>query len=133
MPKLSDDTLLQCAIEPACQDRASFADACAEDSQVVANTLQEIKAMCALKGKRLADLTPEEDEAARLAFIYAAQWEESFVESRPDARYRTKSARYAAMFRATRLRRWGRTQLEANLAESAPVSIFDLLSGKAGL
>lgn len=70
MPRYSDDTLLQTALQPALNDREAMIDALGSDKAAIAVVQQECTAIESLRGKKLAKFSPDELEAARLAFIY---------------------------------------------------------------
>lgn len=127
MPKLSDDTLLARSLEPAMLDRESFAEAVTRSSPEGVEALALADRIKALRGKKLDQLSPDEERDARAAFLFAQQWEEGFADSKPGKKWETKALLNARLFREVRLRRWGKTQLEARMAEMTPVSAFDLL------
>jgi hypothetical protein len=133
MSKLSDNTLLQRAIRPACLDRMTFAEACSNDVDEVAIIHAEIVGIASLKGKRLSALSPAQDELARLAFLYAESYEISLADSCPGTDEAKRSLAKARQFRDTRRKRWGKTHLETYMENSKSVSVFDIISGKAGI
>lgn len=132
MPKLSDDTLLQRAIGPACMERESFADACSNVPADASAAITEMTKIAALKGRCFSELSAEDDEVARLAFIYAELWEASISDSCPGTVQAKTAGKAAKLFREIRIKRWGHTKREAYCSQAKKVSVFDLLSGKAG-
>ncbi|KWT98247.1 MULTISPECIES: hypothetical protein [unclassified Variovorax] len=126
MPRQSDDLTLTRALAPAVLDRESYAQAYGgKGPEAEAATALKF-AFEALRGKSLKSLTSEERETARLALIYAEQWEASLAEANeglPDAQ---EPLREAAAFRKMRLRLWGRTAMEAALADGKHVDIRSL-------
>lgn len=127
MPKLSDNTLLTRAIYPAMQDRESYADAVLPESPDGIEALALAQRIQALTGKKLAKLSPDELETARLTFILGEQYEIGFADSKPGREYEQTALKNANLFREVRLRRWGKTVLEAKLANAQSVSVHELL------
>lgn len=126
MPRYSDDTLLKTAIEAAMLDRESFEDAVRGDAGAQAAARETLEKLKALKGKKLAAMSADEQHTAMLAFLYGEQWEIGYADCNPGPEYEKKSRAVAARYREVRLRRWGKTQLEVLLESATPVSIFDL-------
>lgn len=109
MPKFSDDALLQQAISRAALDRESLIDADSGIGEWADQARAVILKFEALRGKRLASLTQDEKEIARLCFIFAERWEQSLADARAYAGSKNvlKPQRAARLFREARLRRWG--------------------------
>jgi hypothetical protein len=126
MPRLSDDTILQRAIEPAILDRESFAGAhggqgkIADDANALANAIR------AIQGKRLAKMSESELLTAYRALLYGEQWESSLADSLWPGKNKSDALKNASMFNAVRMRRWGKTTLERELegAQSRPIRDF---------
>ncbi len=128
MPKMSDDTLLRYAIVAAVQDRLTLADAYSGRGEVAEAAVASSARFEALKGKPLARMSDAEIEDARLCFVFGEQYEQSRVDARVEAgrRWREDPKRRAASFREVRLRRWGRTRLEALMDGASSVELKDL-------
>jgi len=127
MPKITDNTLLQRAIEPALNDRTSFLDAMRGDVDTLEVIEAEIKVIGALRGKRLATLNEDARRAAMLAFLYAEQWESSYADSDPRSQAGARARKDAARFHETRVRLFGRTAFEAMVADATSVDVRDIL------
>ncbi len=127
VPRLSDDTLLQKAIRPAIEDRESFADAVSRDSPEGRDALALAERIRGLEGKSIRALNSVENNVARLAFIYAEQWQAGFADSKPGRKYEAHARRYQRLFHEVRVRRWGRTKLEALMASAKSVPVDQLL------
>lgn len=130
MPRYSDDTLLRRALVCALLDRESLLDAYSGEGPTADDIRVQIASMQALKGKKLANMTPEEDEAARLAFVYGEQWEDGLADSRPGAETEKAARKNVELFREVRLRRWGKTVHEVAMENSRTVPITELLKRK---
>jgi hypothetical protein len=87
----------------------------------------QIARIQALKGKKLAKMTPEENEAARLAFVFGEQWEAGLADARPGRETEKTARNNVALFREVRIRRWGKTAFEVDVENSVSVPITDLL------
>jgi hypothetical protein len=133
MPRLSADTLLQRAIWPAVQDRRSLADAYNREGPDAAEALADAKRVQALSGKPFRKLSDEERETARLAFLYAEQWETSLADAqgRDNPKEREACELSARLFREFRLKEWGKTVLEDALETAPSVDILDLIHQKS--
>ena len=71
-----------------------------------------------------------EDELTRLAFICGEQDRRSFADCwPPKSKERKAAAKLADAMHAYRVKRWGRTKLEAVLDGAKPVSIHDIKRG----
>lgn len=127
MPRYSDNTLLQKAIQPALDDRAAMIDALGPDTAAIAEVQAECAAIEALRGKKLAKLTPAEQQAARMTFIYAEQQEQGYAAAKPGQPYEDAARKKASSFREVRLRLWGRTTLERLQEEGHAISIEEFL------
>lgn len=127
MPKISDNTLLQRAIEPALNDRTSFLDAVRGDADAEAVTKAEIVVIGALRGKRLAVLSEDERRAAMLALLFAEQWESSYADSDPKSPAGIQASKGAARFKGARLRLFGRTTFERMVSEAVAVDVRDII------
>jgi hypothetical protein len=67
------------------------------------------------------------DELTRLAFIGAEQDSRAMAEAWPsDTQESKEAAELADQFHAYRVKRWGSTEFETRVANSKPVSVFDL-------
>lgn len=72
------------------------------------------------------------DELTRLAFIYGEQDRRSYAESYPrDATEYILAKNEANQMHAYRVKRWGLTQLEADIATATTVDVSDLLKRNA--
>jgi len=122
--RLTDDVLLARAIPSALKDRADLVRAYAGvDGDVVESIKAQSAQIRAIKGKRLRDLTEPEREAARLAFVYAEQYERGLDDAQPERRARENARRY----REVRLRLWGKTEFEHRIDDTTHVvSIWKL-------
>jgi hypothetical protein len=128
MPKLSDETLFARALPLAIQDRIALSQSYARGSEHATNALLEAKAMSALKGKKLADLSEEEQGVAFNALVCAELWEDGLADANAaaDRRVARDCARAARLYREMRLRRWGQTRIEQMMANSSPVAVREL-------
>ena len=127
MPRLSADTLLRRAIEPAMQDRLTLADAYSGEGEIALEAATVAKQIQALAGKRFSKLSPDELETARLAFIFAQQWEDSLADALPPSRERRQCEASAKQFREFRLLVWGKTRLEEMTENAGSVDIVQFL------
>ena len=123
MPRLSADTLLRRAIEPATQDRLTLVDAYSGEGEIALEAATVARKIRALTGRRFKKLTPEELETARLAFIFAQQWEDSLADALPPSRQRRECEDSARLFREFRLLVWGKTRLEEMTENAVTVNI----------
>ncbi|KWA84152.1 hypothetical protein WL29_22580 [Burkholderia ubonensis] len=130
MPRLSDDTLFKRALPLAIEDRIALSQCYPRGTEHSNAALAEAEAMKALKGKKLAQLTPDEDQVAFSVFVCAEQWEAALADSNAtgDRKVATESARNARLFKEARLERWGRTQLEVAIANSISVPVKDIFA-----
>jgi hypothetical protein len=126
MPRLPDDALLNRAINLAALDRVTFADSLPHNSEERQSALALAHSIHTLRGKRLASLTEQELMLACKTFILAEQWESGFADTNPGQPYERKARKYQALFREVRLRRWGPTQMEADIAGASSVSVLSL-------
>lgn len=129
MPRLSGDTLLQRAISAAVQDRQSLADCYAEGDPHRAQALAEAHSFVTLQGRKLAELSEDEARVAFAVFLCAEQWESSFADAN---HHKGKAAvaadRAARLYREFRLAAFGRSALEAVIADAKPVDIRELMA-----
>lgn len=114
MPKLSIDTIVQRAIEPATLDRRSLAECYGDAAPERGQLMADAKSFSVLRGKKLANLGLDERKLAFQALVYAEQWNISIA----DAQHRTghvarEALRHARQYRQARLAEFGQTQLEA--------------------
>lgn len=132
MPRLSDDTLFNRALPLAIEDRTALSQCYPRGTEHSDAALAEAEAMKALKGKKLAQLTPDEELVAFSVFVCAEQWEAALADSNAtgDRKVATESARNARLFKEARLQRWGRTQLEVAIANSKSVPVKDLFASQ---
>ena len=129
MPRISGDTLLQRALSAAVQDRISLADCYPAGAEHRAHVLAEAKAFQGLKGKKLAELSAEEQQTAFAVFICAEQWEDSLADANNrKGKAATDASRAARLYREFRLATFGPSKLEAAIAESTPVDIRSLMT-----
>ena len=126
MPKRSDDATLARSVSPAILDRESYADAYSRKGPESAEALALRDEFQALRGKRLKAMSPSEQNTARLMLLYAEQWEVSLAESNPGKATEAECRRNVAHFREMRHRLWGRSALEASIAEATPVDLSTL-------
>jgi hypothetical protein len=129
MPKISDDTLLRFAIPDAVLDRMGLAEAYHNTGHEATEATLLAEQFNQLKGVKLARMTAEQLETARLCFIYAEQYEMSRVDARIPAgrRWDEDPARRAASYKEVRTRRWGLTKLEAYTATAGTMRVMDFL------
>lgn len=130
MPKLSGDTLLQQAIGSAVQDRLSLAEAYGNVGEDAEEALAEAKAIKALRGLRLRALSETQRETARLAFVFAEQWETGLADAQAGAQERRASIEAARRFRTFRLQTWGQTEMEHQISQSILVDARSLAQGE---
>lgn len=128
MPRLSSHTLLQRAINPAVQDRVSLADAYSREGDIADDAIATAKRIEALKGRRFRTLNADELETARLAFIFAEQWDDSLADAQGTGRDGRRLAHSARMFRDFRLLVWGKTQMEALKETAAAIDAVAFLN-----
>ena len=129
MPRYSDDTLVQRAIECALLDRESLLDAYSGEGPIADDIRAQIAGIYAIKGKKLAKMTPAEDESARIAMIYGEQWESTLADASPGAETEATCRKNVALFKEVRLRRWGKTQFEVDMENSVAVPVTEFLKG----
>lgn len=129
MPRLSPDTLLQRAIEPAVQDRIALADAYGREGEIATEATEHAKRIQALQGRKFKSLSADDLELARLAFVFAEQWDSSLAVAQGPGRDGRKSAESARLFREFRLFVWGKTQMEAMIDDAVAVDAMDLING----
>jgi hypothetical protein len=118
MPRLTADTLLQRAIEPAVEDRLALVDAYGGIGPDAQAASQQAKAFAGLRGRRIDTLSAEERVMAFAAFVYAEQYETSLADASVQKGVIRDAMRAAKQFRDTRVALWGRTKQEVFL-ESA--------------
>lgn len=126
MPRYSDSTLLQQAIEPAINDRLGFADCYPKGAPEATEARALIEKIRALRDRAFNDLSEAEREIARLTFLFAQQWEEGYADSKPGRQYEQKALAAARRYREVRLRLFGRTVLEVVLASAKPVAFDEI-------
>lgn len=129
MPRLAPDTLLKRAIEPAVQDRITLADAYGRKGDIADEAIADAERIQALKGKKFRNLDADELEVARLAFIFAEQWDSSLADAQGPGRDGRRSAANARHFREFRLLVWGKTQSEAAIENAVAVNVVEFLDG----
>lgn len=127
MPKLSDNRILQQAIEPAILDRESYADAVSPKAPEGQQALALAQKFPGLRGKRLDKLTADELETARLVLIFAEQWESGYADANPGEPHKRNALAAAKRSRELRLRLFGQTRFEAMVARTTAVPLQDLL------
>jgi hypothetical protein len=127
MPKLSDNTLFQRAIPLAVQDRISLSDAYPENSDHWVSAREETRQIRALKGRHIDELGEDEQHAGFMALVHAEQWVESLADANPGPKVEEESRRALRLFREVRLRRWGKTQLEAMMENAVSVDVRTLM------
>jgi hypothetical protein len=130
VPRYSDDSLLRRALVCALLDRESLLDAYSGEGPTADDIRVQIANMQALRGKKLANMTPEEDETARLAFVYGEQWEAGLADVRPGPETEKAARKNIELFREVRVRRWGKTVHEAAMENSVSVPITEFLKRK---
>lgn len=130
MPKLSDDTILQRAINPAVQDRVSLADAYNNEGPDAAEALAMAKAFEALRKVKLRDMTNEQLRDAFRVFVFAEQWEQSLADCSPGKRVVKECLKNVSLFREVRLRLWGTTAFEDAIANCKAVDVTELIGKK---
>ena len=125
MPKISDNAALQRAINPACLDRESLIDAYGGEGEWADEARADLIRFRALRGKSLGRMSPAALEAARCCFIFAAQWESSLAEAlgTADMEVAAESTRQAKLFNEVRIRRWGHTPFENQLANAIGIPL----------
>lgn len=128
MPRLSATSLLNRAIDAAVNDRVSLADCYSDpDAPMRAQALQEAKDFRALEGRKFQTLSPDELKTAFSLFVYAEQWEEGLVEANHGkGEAAAEALRTFRMYRKFRLATWGRSQLEAAVADATLVGLDEL-------
>jgi hypothetical protein len=124
----SDNTLLAKAIQPAINDRETYADAVGRDSISGVEALDEAARIALLRRKKLENLSITEMKDAMLTFIFAEQYELGFADCHPGLEYEKRARKHAALYREVRLRRWGKTPMEKMMDGAKSVSIFDLIN-----
>lgn len=130
MPKFTDDTLVQRARRFAILDRESLREAYGDHGPEAERIKREIDGLVVLAGRNLDEMTQPEYQLACLALVYGEQWEQSLADASPGSQVRARCLRNVKLFQAVRHRRWGRTKLEAFLAEATAVPITELFSPK---
>lgn len=129
MPRISDNTLLQQALDAAELDRESLALAYGDKGPDAQAALDDQARLKALNGKKIAGLNQEEQSLAFLALVWAEQWEESLADAQPSgSKDRASASRQARAYRELRHRRWGKSQFETFMETAKSVPITDLLS-----
>lgn len=126
MPALTPDALFQRAIPLAAEDRTSLADAYGNQGEWAEDAMATRERILALKGKKLRELTAEEQKLAYQAFVFAEQWEGSLADSNPGKRVEAQCRRNVAYFRALRHHLWGKTAFESAVEAANPVAIYPM-------
>ena len=121
MPRLKPDTILQRCIPSAIQDRKGLVDAYSGQGEGAEQARSEMRAIHALRGKALADMTEAERATAFTALCCAESWHQSLSEAMGPAG--RGELREAARIRATRLSVFGKSALEAMVERSVSVDI----------
>ncbi|MBK3780339.1 hypothetical protein G3A43_08715 [Paraburkholderia aspalathi] len=129
MPKLSDDTLFERALPLAIQDRIALSHSYESQSEHAKNALLEAKAMRELKGKKLVQLSEDEQLVAFNVLFCAELWQDGLAEAniKADRKVFADCSRSARLFREMRLRRWGRTKFEQMADNSVSVDVRKLM------
>lgn len=130
MPRLSADTLLQRAIEPAINDRLALADAYCGIGPDADSAKQEAKAFAGLRGRRIRDFSPEERGAAFMAFVYAEQYEASLADASVAKGVRREAMLAAKRFRDARIALWGKTKQEVFLESAILVDSMEYMKSR---
>ncbi|WP_060192696.1 hypothetical protein [Burkholderia ubonensis] len=132
MPRYSDDTLLSRALTCALLDRESLLDAYGGEGPTADEIRTQIASLEALKGKKLARMTPAEQLTAMEAFLYGEQWEQGLADSSPGKETEASCRKNVTLFREVRVRRWGKTQQEVAMENSAVIPLTELLQRQTG-
>ena len=132
VPRYSDDTLLSRALTCALLDRESLLDAYGGEGPTADDIRTQIANLKALKGKKLAKMTPAEQLVAMTAFLYGEQWEQGLADASPGKETESTCRKNVALFQEVRLRRWGKTRQEESLANSVSVPLTELLQLRSG-
>ncbi|MGF6604442.1 hypothetical protein P3T23_009197 [Paraburkholderia sp. GAS448] len=127
MPRLSADALFRLAINPAVQDRLALVEAYGGKGDIADEAAADALRIKALGKKRVLKLSPEELETARLAFVFAEQWEQGLADSYPSSPEKRKYEFSAQRFREFRVQMWGKTKLEAMTEGATSVDIVKFL------
>jgi hypothetical protein len=127
MPRLTINTILARAIEPAIADRTAYVDAYNGEGPEADNARETIEGIKALVGKKFAKLNEQELDFAGQALLYAQYWEEGLADSQPNTKYARESMRKVRHFKAARHHFWGKTNVERAVETSGSISVFDLL------
>jgi len=130
MPKLSDDTLFARALPIAIADRDALADCYPRNSEQWKEARGEADSMRKLVGRKLAQLTGDEQHLAFAVFFHAEQWEETLADSvrTSNRKVSTDSLRNVRLFREVRHRRWGKSRQEVAFETAESVSLDDLMA-----
>lgn len=131
MPRLTPDSILQRSIPDAISDRLGLIGAYRGDGEWADAARDDIRAMKALQGRKIAAM----DEAARAAafkvLCCAESWHESLADAQGSAGHAAR--RTAMRIRSTRLALFGKSALEAMVERSVAIDIRDAPARVAAL
>jgi hypothetical protein len=133
MPSPTGNQLLQRAIPYAAKDRASLYYAYGGEGDAAKEAMETRTKILGLAGKKFKDLEASGMDVARLAFIFAEQYENSVAESLRGTNYKgayKRAVRNVNLFRRFRLEKWGRTALEKFIKDASAVDVHEILSAK---
>lgn len=131
MPRLTPDTILQRCLQQAISDRTGLVDAYRGTGEWADAARADIRAMQALRGRKLATMDEAEQAAAFKAFCCAESWHESLAEAKGPAG--AAELRLAKRIRETRLVLFGKSALESMVERSVAVDIREAPSIMAAL
>lgn len=134
MPKITFNTALRRAIEPALNDRESLLECYSSDSPESREIEREIEMIKSMRGRKFKDTIKGDDvKAAFLTLLYGEQYERGFAESNPGKEYEKKAIKNADLFREFRLSVFGKSVFEKKLedSENKLVEAFDYIGKKS--
>lgn len=130
MPRLTPDSILQKAIEPAVLDRVSLAEAYSNTGECAENALAQAESIRGLKGKALKNMSEAELRTAFLTLVSAEQWERSLAQAEGGLTHGKKALIEANGFRALRLAIMGKSAFETAVENAEAVDIRTLFKSK---
>lgn len=126
MPRITADSILQKAIEPATLDRISLADAYSNTGEHAEKALEEAKSIRSLKGKKLEKMSEAELKTAFQTLVWAEQWERSLAQADGGSVYGKKALADANVFSTLRLAIMGKSAFETAIENAKAVDVRSL-------
>lgn len=124
MPALSYDRLMQRALQFAINDREAMADSYGRQGEEAERAVADMKAIAALKGRKLESMTPDELTLCFRTLVFAEQWEQSLADANPGRKVELQCLRNVANFRKMRHQLWGKSKYEKDVESATSVTVF---------